>query len=142
MLAVDLSSRDCIVLDMDAKRLYDGKRTAKVRAPSARILARLAQEQAKVVSRDDLMRVMGWEIEPAYAKNALREEIGFLRRALAKIGLPGAIRTHYAAGYELLFPVEVIARIAVVVPKSRMGVLLPAMAAGIPLPPQRLEARA
>jgi hypothetical protein len=65
----------------------------------------------------------------------------WVREALVKIGLEDPMECEFGVGYRLMYPIDVIARIPVVLPQSRMGVLLPAMAAGIPLPPQRLEAR-
>lgn len=138
-IPIDMAGRPGanIVLDIDANRLFGSGRTVRILSVTTRVLSRLAQDYGKTVSHADLIRAMCWA--PTTRHNA-RDQVRYARHALAKLGVEDAIETEYAVGYRLLYPLDVVARLPMLLPQTRLGVLLPAIAAQKALPPQRLHA--
>ena len=129
-----------MILDMDARRVIDGNReSARLSHSGVSLLARLAQDQGRPVTTDQLLHVLyPFGYSGKAPEDSVRQQVRIMRRAIETLCGRGAITTRMGEGYELTISLRIVARVAVEVDPEIMGWMLPALAARKAIPAQRI----
>jgi DNA-binding response OmpR family regulator len=93
-----------LLLDTHTRRLQRGGSISRLRPLACRILAQLMTNAGRVMSRDELARLV-WDIEDGDVTRALDVHIAYLRRQIEPDpGRPQLIVTEWGMGYKLVLP--------------------------------------